>query len=96
MQNALLFIIGQRIWQGLAGLLTVLIITTTLTSIQQGWYYTFVSIAALYSIFEMGLSTAILQITAQMFVRLHWLNGGRVSGENGSEFISFHESPLTL
>ena len=96
MRNALSLIVVQRLWQGLAGLLTVLIIATTLTRDQQGWYYTFVSIAALYSIFEMGLSTAILQMTAQMFVKLHWLDGGRVEGELGSEFRSFHSASVQV
>lgn len=90
LSRSLLFIFLQRLWQGVAGLITVLIITTTLNSNQQGWYYTFLSIAALYSIFEMGLSTAILQKTAKMFVKLHWLNGGRVAGDTSDEFRSFH------
>jgi O-antigen/teichoic acid export membrane protein len=88
--NALLLIIVQRLWQGLAGLLTVLIITATLTSSQQGWYYTFVSIAALYSIFEMGLSSAIIQKTAEMFTKLNWLPSGSIEGKGSSEFMSFH------
>jgi hypothetical protein len=96
MRNALSLILIQRLWQGLAGLFTVLIVTTTLSLDQQGWYYTFISIAALYSIFEMGLSTAILQMTAQMFVKLHWLVGGRVEGEVSSEFRSFHSASVRV
>lgn len=87
--NGLSLIIAQRLWQGLAGLVTVVVITFTLTQEQQGWYYTFLSLAALYSIFEMGLSLALIQVTAHMFVKLHWLPQGRVGGESVPMFMSF-------
>ncbi len=50
MKSALPLILAQRLWQGGAGLITVVIITLTLTHEQQGWYYTFIGVAALYSI----------------------------------------------
>lgn len=87
--KGLSFIVAQRLWQGLAGLVTVVMITFTLTQEQQGWYYTFLSLAALYSIFEMGLSSALIQVTAHMFVNLHWLTKGRVGGKSVSIFTSF-------
>jgi hypothetical protein len=96
MRTALSIILFQRLWQGLGGIVTVVLIATTLTHQQQGWYYTFISIAALYSVFEMGLSTAILQMTAQMFVKLHWLSGGRVSGESCLDFRSFHSVSIRV
>ena len=89
MRSVLSVIVAQRLWQGIAGLVTVAVIGTTLSQEQQGWYYTFVSVAALYSIFEMGLSAALLQLSAHMFVRLHWLEGGRVGGDDVAEFKSF-------
>ncbi len=88
-KSGLSLIVAQRVWQGFAGLLTVLVIGFTLTQEQQGWYYTFLSIAALYSVFEMGLATALVQVTAYMFVKLHWLPQGRVAGEAVSAFTSF-------
>ena len=86
----------QRLWQGLAGLITVFVITSTLTHEQQGWYYTFVSIAALYSLFEMGLSAALIQFTAHMFIRLHWLQDGRVAGDYASTFHTFFSSSVRV
>jgi len=73
----------------LAGLLTVLVISFTLTQEQQGWYYTFLSLAALYSVFEMGLTAALIQVTAHMFVNMHWLPQGRVAGDAAAVFASF-------
>ncbi len=85
----LMFILLQRLWQALGGLATILFITHTLTSIQQGWFYSFVGIASLYTLFEMGLSASLIQITAHLFIKLHWLPQGRVAGENAEIFISF-------
>lgn len=51
----------QRAWQAFAGLVTVVLIAKYLTPHQQGWYYAFTSLAAFFSIFELGLSSAILQ-----------------------------------
>ena len=50
-RSALSTIVLQRLWQGLAGLVTVAVIAATLSQEQQGWYYTFLSVAALYSAF---------------------------------------------
>ncbi len=87
--SSLHFIIGQRLWQGIAGLITVFFIATFLSAEQQGWYYTFVSLAALYSIFEMGLAVALVQISAHFFADLRWLKYGQIEGSRISEFTAF-------
>lgn len=87
--SGLSLILAQRLWQGFAGLITVLMIGLSLNHEQQGWYYTFLSLAALYSVFEMGLTTVLIQFTAHMFVKLHWLPQGRFAGEGSSIFASF-------
>ena len=51
--SAIHFMIGHRLWQGFAGLITALFVVRFLSADQQGWYFTFMSLAALYSIFEM-------------------------------------------
>lgn len=81
-------IVVQRLWQALAGAVTMLLITTQLDPVAQGWYYTFVSVAALYSVFEMGLSTAVLQVTAHNFFHLSWSASG-VVGDGAAEFGAF-------
>jgi hypothetical protein len=83
------FIIGQKVWQGFAGLITVVLIAIYLTPVEQGWFYTFISIAALYSIFEMGISVAILQTSATFFVRLRWGRNGQVEGPEARLFWGF-------
>jgi len=87
--KSIYFIIGQKAWQGFAGLITVVLIAIYLTPVEQGWFYTFISIAALYSIFEMGISVAILQTSATFFVRLRWSKNGHVEGPESRQFWGF-------
>lgn len=81
-----LLILSQRAWQSFAGLVTLVAVTFSLNVEQQGWYYTFVSVAALYSVFEMGLASAILQASAHMFTQLCWGSNGEVVGKDQSEY----------
>ncbi len=87
--KSIYFIIGQKLWQGFAGLITVVLIAIYLTPVEQGWFYTFISIAALYSIFEMGISVAIIQTSAKFFVHLRWGRNGHVKGQESRQFLGF-------
>ena len=87
--QSIYLIVGQKVWQGFAGLITVILIAIYLTPVEQGWFYTFISIAALYSIFEMGISVAILQTSAKFFVHLRWSKGGLVEGQQSGQFWGF-------
>ena len=91
---SLLVIIIQKLWQGIAGFLTVIIVARYLNGTEQGWYYTFLSVAALYSIFEMGLSAVLVQISAHLFIDLRWVAKGGVEGEGAAEFVSFVSQAL--
>ncbi len=81
----LLLIFGQRLWQGAAGLVTIVIVTHVLSLEAQGWYYSFLSFAALYTLFDLGLSLVLVQTAAHSSVSLRWTadghyeNAGRLS-----------------
>ena len=94
--SAIHFMIGHRLWQGFAGLITVLLVVRFLSADQQGWYYTFLSLAALYSIFEMGLSLAIVQIVAKLVLDIHWSQNGEILGENRTKLIAILQSGLRV
>ena len=94
--KSLLFILMQRIWQALGGLLTIFFIAHILSPNQQGWFYTFISIASLYTLFEMGLSIALTQVTAHLFIKLRWLPKGRVAGQNTEIFKAFFASSVKM
>lgn len=81
-----LTIITQRFWQALSGLLSILFITHYLSPELQGWYYSFISIAALYTLFDLGLSVVLVQISAHLFVKLHWLSCGELAGDERGRF----------
>lgn len=55
---------GARIVQGVAGVGSIFFISTFLTGVEQGFYYTFASILALQVFFELGLTGIITQYVA--------------------------------
>lgn len=89
-------IFAQRLWQALSGLVTVLLLTHFLTPIQQGWYYSFLSIAALYTLFDLGLSVVLVQLSAHLFINMKWLDKGHVLGESRGRFLSLVEQSSRL
>ena len=64
MDKAIAYSSGARIAGGVLGLLTVVIISTFLTGVEQGFYFTFGSIIALQVFFELGLTGIIVQYVA--------------------------------
>lgn len=80
-RKATVLILAQRVWQGFGGLVTVLLIAHTLTVDQQGWYYSFLGVAALYTLFDLGLSVVLVQNAAYLAPRLCWTSKGGLEGE---------------
>lgn len=62
--KAIAYSSGSRVIQGLTGVLSVFFITTFLTGVEQGFYYTFGSILALQVFFELGLTGIMTQYVA--------------------------------
>ncbi len=60
---------------------TVLLIVRFLTPVEQGYYYTLLSLAALQTIFELGFSFVILQLAAHESVHVTFHPDGRVDGD---------------
>ncbi|PHM21772.1 MAG: hypothetical protein CK604_05265 [Curvibacter sp. PD_MW3] len=96
MSRELIAIFGQRLWQSFAGLVTVFLVTRYLSSEEQGWYYTFLSVAAWYSIFEMGLSTALVQSSGHFFRGMRWGPSGGLEGAGGAYFSSFFSQAVRV
>lgn len=64
MDKAIAYSSGSRIVSGVAGVLSVFFITSFLTGVEQGFYYTFGSILALQVFFELGLTGIMTQFVA--------------------------------
>ncbi|MBU6362157.1 MAG: hypothetical protein KGS46_19270 [Chloroflexi bacterium] len=94
--SAIHWMMGHRLWQGLAGVITALLVVHFLSADEQGWYFTFVSLAALYSIFEMGLSLAVIQRVAKLCLGVRWGAHGEVAGENRGQVLALMQSGLRV
>lgn len=81
LDRAIAFTILARGWSSLAGVVTVLLIARFLTSIEQGYYYTFSSLVALQIVFELGFSFVILQLAAHERAYLHIQGDGTIAGD---------------
>ncbi len=60
---------------------TVLLILHFFSAIEQGYYYTLLSLVALQMIFELGFSFVILQLAAHASAHLEFLPDGRIKGD---------------
>ena len=81
MDKAIAFSSGARIVQGGAGVLTVFFVTSFLTGVEQGFYFTFGSILALQVFFELGLTGIMTQYVAHEVSHLTLNTNGRYTGE---------------
>lgn len=73
---------GARVIQGIAGVGSMFFISTFLTGIEQGFYFTFGSILALQVFFELGLSGIMIQYVAHEVSHLTLDCNGVYQGED--------------
>jgi hypothetical protein len=88
MTQTIKIVFFQRLWQGFSGVVTIYFITTLLAIGQQGWFYSFLSLSSIYTLFDVGLSITLVQISAHYFVRNKWLLKGSCVGEARDVFLS--------
>lgn len=53
-----------RLWTMVAGAVTIILVPTCLSGVEQGYYYTFASLLALQIFFELGLGQVVLQLVS--------------------------------
>ena len=80
------FTILARSWTILSGALTILLIAHFLSAVEQGYYYTFSSLVALQTVFELGFSFVILQLAAHECSHLQICPDGEISGNEEGAF----------
>lgn len=90
----LALVLSLRLWQAGAGLLTTILAVHYLSPETQGWYYSFISVAALYTLFDLGLSMVLVQVAAHAFTGLRWKPDGSVEGEATPYFHALVHSAL--
>ena len=70
-----------RGWQSMAGLVTLWAIGRYLTQVEQGFYFTFISVLGLQVFFELGLGYVILQFASHEVAHLTWSEKGLLEGD---------------
>lgn len=78
--SALVSAAATRAWTGLAGIVTLLLISRFLGSVEQGYYYAFWSLLALQSFVELGLLVAIVSVASHEWAHLSMSGRGRLEG----------------
>lgn len=81
-------VLAQRTWQAAAGVITLAFVAHFLTPVEQGYFYTLASIAALHMALDLGLSAVLVQFAAREFIGLSWGTAGKVEGADPSRFLS--------
>lgn len=76
----ILYSLALRVWQMLAGPITLYFVARHFSATQQGFFYTFNSVLMLQIFFEMGLSFVIIQFISHEFAHLRWAKFGRITG----------------
>ncbi len=79
--RAVSFGILARLWSLIAGPITMMVIATGFSLVEQGFYYTFSSLLALQIFFDLGLMFVISQFVSHEFVHLSWGDRGSVAGD---------------
>lgn len=79
--RAIAYTVLARVLQILGSTGTVLLIFRFLTPVEQGYYYTLLSLVALQTVFELGFSFVILQMAAHECAHLTLHPDGRVEGD---------------
>ena len=75
------YAIASHVWRVIAGPVGLFLVATFLTRIEQGYYYTFVSILGLAVFFDLGLEYVIVQFTSHEMAGLKWSPQGKLEGD---------------
>jgi O-antigen/teichoic acid export membrane protein len=86
LDKAIMFTSSSSILNALGSVISVILVVKYLTGVEQGFYYTFGSIAAIQVFFDLGLNGIIVQYVAHEASNLKWKSDHKISGE--SKYIS--------
>ena len=81
LDGAIAYTVGARLSQIAGSTGTVLLIIRYMSAVEQGYYYTLLSLVALQTIFELGFSFVIQQLAAHETVHLKLDGDGTVGGD---------------
>lgn len=70
----------NQLWKLFSGPLLLILVPLYLTAEAQGYWFTFISLAALAVFADMGFSTILLQFSAHEFAHLQFVDGKKLAG----------------
>src|SRR3954469_1565888 len=76
--------LAGKIWNGLAGLVTAILITHAFTPVLQGYHSAFLSLLALQVFVELGLSTVLSVFASHEWSVLRLGSAGEIEGAAGA------------
>lgn len=79
--RAVVYGVMAKVFAGVFGLVTILLIAWRLPRETQGYYYTFLSLVALQVFAEMGLGIVVIQFASHYWASLRLDGAGRIEGE---------------
>ncbi|NLF67495.1 MAG: hypothetical protein GX575_00425 [Candidatus Anammoximicrobium sp.] len=79
--QAVFYALCLRGWQFLAGPVSVVLIGLFFTPETQGFYYTFASLMALQTFFELGFSIVVINVSSHEWLHLRLDERGRIAGD---------------
>ncbi len=89
--RAVFYAILLRLWQLLAGAGTICLMMRYFSPVTQGYYYTFASLVAMQSFFELGLNIVVINICSHEWAQLELDESGAIRGDarSRSRLVSF-------
>ena len=83
--RAVTYTLTLRLFQIIAGLVTIVFIAYYLSPVHQGYFYTFSSILGLQVFFELGLTYVILQFSSHEKAHLEWSPRRTIEGNSAAK-----------
>lgn len=84
LNRAVAYALSVRLWQFLAGPVTLAIIAARFSAAEQGFFYTFSSLLALQAFVELGLQTVILNLASHLWAGLNMNATGEIVGDSAA------------
>lgn len=75
LDQTVLYILSSRLFNSIAGVVSIFFILRYLPTETQAYYYTFVSVIAFSSFFEFGMSTLTIQYVSHFMADIKWKRG---------------------
>ena len=83
--KAVFYSIMGKIWQIIAGIVSIVLIARFITRSEQGYLYTFQSLLSFQFLFDLSLSTVLIQFAGHEMAHLKWKTNGTIDGDSVSK-----------